>query len=195
MTMTDLTEEQNKLQKQAFVVIEKLDLNNILGKYGQFDLVGSIEYGLMTWRDIDANLAMQTDPTDSEYWEIVKVIFSVPKVRLLTLADNRQQLETDRPKSMYLGIKYEDDEKNVWKIDIRLLAKESITTDKIAQLIKENITEESRMVILQIKSQVCDNPKYHKAFSSVDIYEAVLLSGVKDLSGFREYLSKQGKSL
>lgn len=193
--MTDLTEEQNKLQKQAFVVIEKLDLNNILGKYGQFDLVGSIEYGLMTWRDIDANLAMQTDPTDSEYWEIVKVIFSVPKVRLLTLADNRQQLETDRPKSMYLGIKYEDDEKNVWKIDIRLLAKESITTDKIAQLIKENITEESRMVILQIKSQVCDNPKYHKAFSSVDIYEAVLLSGVKDLSGFREYLSKQGKSL
>jgi len=193
--MTDLLAEQNKLRKQAFEVIEYLGLNNILGKYGQFSLVGSIEYGLMTWRDIDANLAMQTDPTDNEYWEIVKTVFSLPKVKLLTLADNRQQIEADRPKSMYLGIKYEDDESNIWKIDIRLLAKESITTDRVAQLIKEKITEESRIIILQIKSLVCDNPKYHKAFSSVDIYEAVLLSGVKDLSGFREYLSKQGKSL
>jgi len=193
--MTDLLEEQNKLQKRAFEVIRKLDLNNILGKYGQFSLVGSIEYGLMTWRDIDANLAMQTYPTDSQYWDIVKAIFSLPKVKLLTLADNRQQEEIDRPKSMYLGIKYEDDENNTWKIDIRLLAKESITTDRVAKLVKENITEESRIIILQIKSQVCDNPKYHKTFSSVDIYEAVLLSGVKDLSGFREYLSKQGKSL
>lgn len=193
--MTNLLEEQNKLQKQAFEVIEKLDLNNILGKYGQFSLVGSIEYSLMTWRDIDANLAMQNDPTDSEYWDIVEAIFSLPKVKLLTLADNRQQVEADRPKSMYLGIKYEDNENNIWKIDIRLLARESITTDKVAQLIKENITEESRIAILQIKSQVCDNPKYHKAFSSVDIYEAVLLSGVKDMDGFREYLSKQGKTL
>lgn len=193
--MTDLIEEQNKLQKQAFEVIRKLDLSNILGKYGEFSLAGSIEYGLMTWRDIDANLAMQTDPTDNEYWEIVKVIFSVSEVRLLMLADNRQQIETDRPKSMYLGIKYEDSENNVWKIDIRLLAKESITTDRMAQLIKENITEESRMVILKIKSQVCNNPKYHKGFSSVDIYESVLLSGVKDISGFNEYLLKQGRSL
>jgi len=193
--MTDLIKEQNKLQKQAFEVIKKLDLNNILGKYGQFSLVGSIEYSLMTWRDIDANLTMQAYPKDTEYWEIVKAIFLLPKVKLLRLADNRQQVEADRPKSMYLGIKYEDDENNIWKIDIRLLAKESITTDRIAQLIQENITEETRIIILQIKSQVCDNPKYHKSFSSVDIYEAVLLSGVKDMDGFREYLSKQGKSL
>src|SRR3989344_518624 len=189
--MTDLLEVQNKLQKQAFEVIEKLDLNNILGKYGQFSLVGSIEYGLMTWRDVDANLAMPADPTDNEYWEIVKAIFSLPKVKLLTLADNRQQIETDRPKSMYLGIKYKDHENNIRKIDIRLLAKESITTDRIAQLVKDKITEELRETILQIKSQVHDNPKYHKTFSSVDIYEAVLLSGVKDLSDFKEYLSKQ----
>ena len=193
--MTDLLEVQNELQKQAFEVIEKLDLNNILGKYGQFSLVGSIEYGLMTWRDVDANLAMPADPTDNEYWEIVKAIFSLPKVKLLTLADNRQQIETDRPKSMYLGIKYKDHENNIRKIDIRLLAKESITTDRIAQLVKDKITEELRETILQIKSQVHDNPKYHKTFSSVDIYEAVLLSGVKDLSDFKEYLSKQGKSL
>jgi len=193
--MIDLIQEQNKLQKQACEVVEKLHLKNILGKYGEFNLVGSVEYGLMTWRDIDINLVMQTNPTDSQYWDIVKAIFSLPKVKLITLADNRQKVEADRPKSMYLGIKYEDFENNTWKIDIRLLAKESVTTDRITQLIKDKMTNETREIILQIKSQVHDNPKYHKGFSSVDIYESVLLSGVKDVNGFREYLLKLGKSL
>jgi len=193
--MADLLKEQDKLRKQALVVIEKLDLNNILSKYGQFSLVGSIKYGLMTWRDIDVDLEMQTDPTDSEYWEIVKTFFSFPKVKSVTLVDNRKQVEMNRPKSMYLGIKYEDNENNIWKIDIRLLAKESIAADKVTQLIEDKITGESRLAILQIKSQLHDNPKYHKVFSSADIYEAVLLSDVKDLSDFGEYLSKKGKGL
>jgi hypothetical protein len=193
--MADLLKEQDKLRKQALAVIEKLDLNNILSKYGQFSLVGSIKYGLMTWRDIDVDLEMQTDPTDSEYWEIVKTFFSFPKVKSVTLVDNRKQVEMNRPKSMYLGIKYEDNENNIWKIDIRLLAKESIAADKVTQLIEDKITGESRLAILQIKSQLHDNPKYHKVFSSADIYEAVLLSDVKDLSDFGEYLSKKGKGL
>lgn len=193
--MIDLLKEQNILQKHAREIVKKLNLNNILGAYGEFRVVGSVEYGLMTWRDIDAQVVMLHDPTDDEYFNAVKSLFSLPKVKVLTLADNRQHLESNRPKSMYVGIRYEDDEKNTWKIDIRLLAKESVTTDRIAQLIKENITEESRITILHIKSLVCDNPKYHKVFSSVDIYEAVLLSNVTDLDGFKEYLLKQGKSV
>ncbi len=193
--MTDLIEEQDKLHEKAFEVIEALGLKKILAKYGQFSLVGSVVYGLMTWRDIDVDLVMQADPSDSEFWDIVKDVFSLPIITLLTLADNRQQVEADRPKSMYIGLKYEDDENNIWKIDIRLLAKGSLTTDRTAQLIKDNVTEELRETILLIKSQVHHNPKYHKVFSSVDIYEAVLLSGVKDLDGFSEYLSRNGKSL
>ncbi len=193
--MTNLIENQNKLQNQALEVIEKLNLKYILGKYGEFRLVGSIEYGLMIWRDIDVNLVMHSDPTDNEYWDIVRAIFILPNVIQLTLADNRKQLETNRPRSMYLGIRYSDDINDIWKIDIRLLAKESVTTDRIAKLIHSKLTDESREIILQIKYQVYSNPKYHKEFSSVDVYEAVLSHNVKDLSNFEEYLSKLGKSL
>lgn len=193
--MTNLLEEQNRLQEQAFAIIEKLNLKRILGTYGQCSVVGSAAYGLMTWRDIDVDVVMGNTPTDDEYWKIVKSLFSLPNVKLLTLVDDRRHTESDRPKSMYVGITYEDSESNTWKIDIRLLAEEFVMTDKVAQLIKETMDEESQNSILHIKSCVHDNPRYHKDFSSVDIYEAVLLSGAKDLAGFEKYLSQQGKSL
>jgi hypothetical protein len=60
-------------------------------------------------------------------------------------------------------------------------------------LIKEKLTEESKKTILEIKSQVHDNPNYHKLFSSTDIYEAVLLQRVKNLSEFKNYLKKIDK--
>lgn len=193
--MTDLLLTQTELQKQALKVIERLRIKSILDQYGQARLVGSVKYGLMTWRDIDVDLVTKNDPTDSDYWNIVKTIFSLPGIKSLTLVDNRQQVEANRPKSLYLGVKYEDAEQNIWKIDIRLLAEESIMADGTARLLNEKMTDKTRETILQIKSQVHDNPKYHKAFSSLDIYEAVLLKNVGDLEGFKKYLSEQGKSL
>ncbi|MBD3250761.1 MAG: hypothetical protein GF381_04320 [Candidatus Pacebacteria bacterium] len=193
--MDILLKKQEALQKQAFEVIAKLNLREILGKYGEFELVGSIEYGLMTWRDIDANLIFEKDPSDGEFWKIVKQLFASPEVKSLTIVDNRNQTEENRPRSMYVGIKHKDNRGETWKIDLRLIARDQVTTDKISKLINEKITEETRKIILKIKSQVHDNSKYHIVFSSVDIYEAVLLKEVSNLSGFEEYLSVQGKSL
>jgi len=192
--MTNLLEKQDKLQKQALAIIEELGLKNVLSKYGQCNVVGSAAYGLMTWRDIDVDVVFNNNPTDHEYWEIVQYLFSLPNTNQLTLIDNRQGGEANRPKSMYIGAQHKDNKHAIWKIDIRLLAKEFVMTDRIAQLIKETMSAESRNTILQIKSQVHDNPKYHKDFSSVDIYEAVLSADIKDLNGFKEYLLEHGKS-
>jgi len=193
--MTDLIDRQKQLQQQAFEIVERLDLINILGKHGQVSLEGSAKYGLMTWRDIDINLVSETEPSVRVYWDIVKTFFSFAKVKTLTLADNRQQVENDRPKSMYIGVKYEDNENNIWKIDIRFLARKSITPDRIEQLIKDKMTEASRLSILHIKSQIWEHPKYHKVFSSKDIYEGVLLAGIKNLDDFKAYLSQKGISI
>ena len=90
---------------------------------------------------------------------------------------------------------YELEEKGMELSVVQCDENGNINYDDFEKLIKEKITKKSRIAILQIKSQVCDNPKYHKEFSSVDIYEAVLLFGVKDIEGFREYLAKKGKNL
>ncbi len=147
--MDNLLKKQAELQNQAFEVVEKLKLKEVLNKYGEFELVGSIEYGLMTWRDIDANLIMENDPEDDEFWEIVKQFFASPQVNLLTIVDNRNQTEENRPKSMYIGIKHKDEEGEVWKIDLRLIARDQVTTDKITKLINKKIAEETRKIILK----------------------------------------------
>lgn len=193
--MIDLLQEQEKLQKEAKSVLEKLDLVNLLNKYGNTEIVGSLDYGLMTWRDIDINVATDQDPKDEDYWKIVKELFSKNRVKLLTLADNRKNEDKDRPKSMYIGLKYQIDASDIWKIDIRFLSKKYITTDKTADLIKQKITDDTRKMVLEMKSQVHNNPKYHKEFSSLDIYEAVLLNNVKSLSEFKTYLESKGKGL
>ncbi|MBP7875506.1 hypothetical protein KA012_00740 [Candidatus Woesebacteria bacterium] len=69
------------------------------------------------------------------------------------------------------------------------------TLNKYGQLINDKMTEEKRLVILQLKSHLCANTLYQKVFSSVDIYEAVLLHGVRDKVGLGEYLSKFGKMI
>lgn len=190
--MDNLLKNQSVLQEQANEVVLCLDLKNLLSKFGEFKLVGSIVFGLMTWRDIDIDLVLPSDPTDEMYWKIVKTLFEKVGVKNLNLADNRKQNEFDRPRSMYIGVKYEDEEKQIWKIDIRLLGKEFVTTDAVEELIK-TATEEHRKIILKIKSQVHDNPKYHKTFSSLDIYEAVIKQNISDLNGFHNYLDKNNK--
>jgi len=181
---SELLSNQEKLQKGAKEVIEELNLIKILSQYGKVKIVGSLKYGLMVWRDIDLDLVSENEILETNYWRIVKKLFSNKKIQSITLSDNRNIGDKNRPKSLYIGIKYLDYEKNIWKIDIRLLNKKYLNTDKIKNSIDEKINSENKLTILEIKSQVCDDPRYHKEFSSMDIYEAVLANGVKNLEEF-----------
>ncbi|MFA6007232.1 MAG: hypothetical protein WC784_01125 [Candidatus Shapirobacteria bacterium] len=185
---SELLSNQEKLQREAKEVIEKLNLVKILSQYGKVNVVGSLKYGLMVWRDIDIDLVLENEILEINYWEIVEKLFSNKKIQSMILSDNRNVEDKNRPKSLYIGIKYLDNKENIWKIDIRLLNKNDLKTGKIENLINDKITPENRLTILEIKSQVCNNPKYHKEFSSVDIYEEMLISGVKNLEEFISFL-------
>lgn len=189
--MSSYTKQQALLQDQAHQVIKRLGLMPTLEKHGQVEIVGSLKHGLMTWRDIDLNVVTQSCLIDEIFWPIVHTIFPISGVKSVHLADNRTQLEKKRPKSLYLGIKYEDVRGEIWKIDIRFLDKQSVQVNEIDRLLMHLMTGELKEIILHIKSQVDNDPQYHRSFSSVDIYKAVLLGGVKDLSAFRRYLANR----
>jgi len=190
----ELLNNQEKLQKEAKEIIEKLNLIKILSQYGKINIVGSLKYGLMVWRDIDIDLVLENKILETNYWKIVKKIFLDKKIQSITLSDNQNIEDKNRPKSLYIGIKYLDNEENIWKIDIRLLNKNDLNTGKVEELINEKITPENRLTILEIKSQVCNDPKYHKEFSSIDIYESVLTNGVNNLEEFENFLKLKGKN-
>lgn len=195
--MNDLLHKNNLLQQEVSQIFPDSDLVTCLKTAGDLELVGSAKYGLMTWRDLDFNVITENVPDDQTLWTVIKRLFSLQQVSSITIADNRQgNTESNRPKSMYIGLKYTiNTEIPTWKFDIRLLKREDKTTDTVDQLIDQYLTDEKKLDILKIKSLVCDHPKYHKVFSSVDIYEAVLKDNVSSFEELKKYLKKKNINL
>ena len=195
MNNNKLIAQADELQRQADGVLITLDLLNYLSKYGHPRVVGSVALGLMTWRDIDIDLEVIGDLIEEDFWETAKHLLRQDNVTLLTLVDNRQLIEKNRPTSMYIGIKYLDADQTVWKIDLRFVSDQDAIAQKYIDSIRSKLTTETRKSILCIKNVVSSDPRYRSEFSSVDIYNAVLENGVVDIDGFKNKLRESGIEL
>lgn len=192
--MKDLLEQQEELQKEARELLEKINLIKFLSRFGGIEIGGSLDSGLMTWRDIDLGV-ISDDINDENYWEIVKYVYYLEDYyHSLYIQDFRKSVNPASPKGLYIGlkIKYLD---NFWKIDIWYVKPRKKGDENFNDFLKANLNGGNKKIILSIKSQVHENPKYRKDFYSVDIYNAVIRENVRDLEGFKEYLKKSGRNL
>lgn len=89
-----------ELQQQAYRILEELNLLNFLSQYGQAKVVGSVALGLMTWEDIDIDLESNGDIDAEGYWQTAAYLLEQEKITLITLVDNRKNVEKNRPISM-----------------------------------------------------------------------------------------------
>lgn len=186
----DCIKKQNTLQQQAKEVLNHLDLIDILSKYGEVKIVGSMALDLMTWPDIDIDLVSK-EINDKDYFEMVIYIFSQKSIKHLMLIDNRSSFEKNRPKSMYIGIVYNFDGVD-WKIDIRYLDSSSASADDDVKQIKSKLTTENIKKILEIKTALHNHPKYRKDFSGYDIYQAVLEKNISTVEEYSALLKDRG---
>lgn len=201
----DLIKQEEKLQKEAKEVLNKLDLIKLLSKYGQPEIVGSLALGLMTWRDID--LEIICEKLDRNFiTEIATYLIKQPSRRVdLTIADNSDQFSSSGPKSLYIGFKYFGDElepneiygsnPKAWKIDMHFLLIDDVRAIKKTKELDSKLTEQTREIILKIKNILASNPGYRKEITSLDIYTAVLDYNVKNITNFKSYLKNIGKKL
>jgi len=198
-----LTQQQN-LQSDAHKLIEKLDLINVLSIIGKPVLVGSAAVGLMTWKDIDFSVVVN-EFDENTYWEAIQKLYSKPTVFDMTIYDTRTNTG-DYATGMYIGIRCYlkditdplakfNEKKNSWKIDVWITKPGGAFGVEKSEWIKSRLNEEKRNAILEIKNVVSKNPKYRNEITSMDIYTAVLEENIKDLKGFKTYLSTAGKQL
>lgn len=192
--------QQDQLQKEAYKVLEHLQLISTLKKYGEPKIIGSLDLGLMTWKDIDIEVVTQKLDKES-LGEIAQYLISKMGTRIdLGIIDNTRKGNNGLPDGFYLGIKFYSKyeyhkEKEFWKIDLWFVEKQNAQGRIKTEQIKEKLTPEKTAIILEIKNEVAQNPKYRKEIFSMDIYNAVLGEQVKDLEGFKIYLKNFGKSL
>jgi hypothetical protein len=195
MNNNELIAQADELQHQAQEVLESIDLLNYLSRFGKPIIVGSVALGLMTWRDIDIDCEIPGNIKEEGFWEAARYLLALEEVRLITLVDNRQSIEKNRPQSMYIGAKYQTVDGAIWKIDIRFVLEQYAIAQKHLESISSRLTKENRKAILEIKSIVALDSRYRTEISSVDVYEAVLDKGVMDLEGFKVELLKSGIEL
>ncbi len=122
-------------------------------------------------------------------------MFNKIGVRKVTPIDYSDGDGVKKPKGLYIGAEYVDNENNKWKVDVWLLEKDSARTKDKTEMLKQKLTPEFTEIILDIKSELSTNPKYRKEITSVDVYTAVMDNGIKDIAGFKQYLSQKGVAL
>ena len=136
----DLLKRQEELQKEGHSLLKRIGLIEFLSKFGKPHIVGSMESGLMVWKDIDIEI-IQEDIKDNEYWEIVKFLFYLKGLyHSLYIQDFRKSVNPNTPKGLYIGTKIEFNG-NTWKIDIWLIKPRSNDAINYNEWIKDKLSE------------------------------------------------------
>ena len=195
MNRYNLSRQAKDLEKEAKSVLKDTNLIKLLSKHGKVEIVGSLALGLLVWRDIDIDVVMNRNFDTDKYFQMVIELFKHKNIKDLRLIDNRTSFEKNRPKSMYIGVFYQKQVGEKWKIDIRFVHKKDAYAIDYLNVIRSKLNKKNRLNILKIKETVYTHPLYGKEFSSVDIYEAVLIHGIHNIRDFNIYLHKQGKNL
>jgi len=188
MNKHKLIKQARELDKEAKSVLKDTNLIKLLSKHGKVEIVGSLALGLLVWRDIDIDVVMDKSFDTDKYFQTVMKLFRHKNIKDLRLIDNRTSFESNRPKSMYIGVFYQKHGSEKWKIDIRFVhIKDAYALDYLNE-IRSKLDEKNRLNILKIKEAVYTHPLYGKEFSSVDIYSAVLDKGITTKKEFFRYI-------
>ncbi|MDR2010746.1 MAG: phosphoglycerate mutase family protein [Bacteroidales bacterium] len=181
--MKIILELAEKQQKKAFEIINDTGIIEAWKSVGaDINLVGSLKTGLLVkHRDIDFHI--YSDPLlISDSFKAIQKISENPtikKVEYVNLIDTEE-------KCLEWHVWYSDVGNEIWQIDMIHILKGSAFdgfAENMAEKILEELTEETRNIILQLKYQTPDSEEIH----GIEYYKAVLKDGVKNFQEFLEW--------
>lgn len=187
--MDSLLQKQKFLQERALSVINRLRLDDILAKYGEYYLTGSVVYGTVWRRDIDYKLKLNEHNTSSLF-SLSREIFDAEGVYTVHAHNitGFRDMEGYTIKASLTDVYAEK-----WNVDIMIEATR-FKTDKQFNQNMQLISEDERQIIMEIKSGVFEEEKDYRDLSPM-IYKAVIEEGVTDRKTFEAYLKKSGKTI
>lgn len=190
-----LLQRQDRLQAEAKMVLEDLELFRLLSQLGPPVLLGSVALGLMVWPDIDVTIACPGLTIDQAL-ETMRPVYIHPRIKRVRY---RNEVGSFNPTGLelhdrfYFGVYYHASTETEWKIDVSFWTSVGEHPEPFHEVIVKQLTEETRLAILWIKDVWYRLPTYRFQVYSVDIYDAVLSHGVRTPTEFDEYLMKRGK--
>ena len=188
----DLIKLDESIRAEADELLDDQRLRKLLGEYGKVHIAGSYALRLMVWRDLD--IYLEADGlTLSDFFDLGGKLAASLEPVWMSFRNHRLQPHPTGLQSLYWGIRLGDTHEGAWKIDLHAMDSQTCAQQLagIRQL-ASRLNEQSRLAILDIKSQCWQLPQFHRELTSMDIYEAVLDHGVTDMAGFRKYMAERG---
>lgn len=193
MAESKLLLQQKALQDEASEVADELRLYELLSQAGEPVRVGSSALGLMVWRDLDMTVICSR-LTQQLIAQIASELMLHAGVRELKFINDTGVYKTDPayPDGLYIGLKYKSQQGKEWKMDIWFVDEPERQPDlKHIVTMPEQLTQERREAILQIKSDWASRDEYGKTVRSFDIYTAVLEENIRTPEQFQAWLGQR----
>src|SRR5437868_13552916 len=151
-----------EIKKEADQLLTEQGLLMQLVQYGAPHVSGSFSLDLMTWRDLDIYLEADGLP-ESDFFILGNNINTALNPVKMSYRNERNAKTKGLPHGLYWGIYLGNERTGAWKIDIWAVDKEECNRLlDYCKCIEKKLTPESRLKILDIKSQCWQDPQYRR---------------------------------
>ncbi len=190
---SDLLSADRKLRAEADALLESGGLRKLLEQYAPIHVVGSYALELMVWRDLDVVMDAPGIAVE-EFFDLGKRITMALSPWKVFFTNSRDHDGAADPRGLYWGIRLGDIRAGAWKIDLWAFEPEDARCKILeCQHLKGRLNRQSRVTILELKSQLWRDARYRDQVTSQDIYDAVLEHGVRSLADFWSYVESKQK--
>ncbi|GBC61645.1 hypothetical protein DENIS_2607 [Desulfonema ishimotonii] len=181
--MESILDIASQMQKEAWAVIEDTDVMGLWASIGAtINLVGSLKTDLLiNNRDIDFHI--YTNPFKlADSFSVISRLAENKRIKMI----NYSNLLEAEDKCIEWHAFYDDQDGNSWQIDMIHILNESPYVgyfENVAERISKVLTSETREAILRIKNAI----PIDKKVMSIQIYQAVIKDGIRDIESFRRW--------
>lgn len=172
------------LREEAESIIRELALLDMLRRFGQARLVGSVGLNLIVKRDIDLHLL-----TDDDLFTVADRLYR----ELLAREDIVKVMICDyRPNGLKIGVDAYLGPTGPWDIELFITNALDYTGFAFVDRLNRELTPEHRQAIMQIKEHFYRRGQLFGGLSKA-IYLAVLDGGVRTVEEFERYHERKAK--
>jgi hypothetical protein len=175
---------RSSLKAEAEDIIRRLSLIQLLSRYGDARVVGSVALDLIIRRDIDIHLLVEANDLFSIVDNIYRDLLTKEHVRDVRISDYRERSGILIAIDSYPGASRD------WSIDIWITNRKERTGFALVERLKQELSPEQREVIMKIKGVYHKRGQLRDSMSNA-IYQAVIDAGVRDVKGFQQFLTGQ----
>lgn len=183
------------LQLQADAVLNRLQLPSLVEEIGKLYFTGSYALKLMTWNDIDMQIALKDGLTPSTaLMRLLDAFVHANHFVKAQIINFSGEYKPHWPRGYCLCLKMNfPDLGGIWKFDVWVLEKNDLEKNQaLVQKLKNALTEETRILILQMKNELMKQSGRVPKMGSHWLYQAILIQDLREKTVILDFLKEKG---